>query len=243
MHTRTVLVSALALGLFNSAANAAFHLMQIEEIIGSINGDAAAQAIQLRLRSAGQVFLGSARLRAWDAAGNNPILLLDITSSVTNGNAGDNILLATPKFNQDMAGVTNYASDFVLSNPIPEAYLSGGKVTFEDDSGNVYWSVAFGSYTGTNTGLNSNTSSPSGSFGAPFASALPSAGFQGIRFTGSASASAASNSTDYALTLNPATVRNNQRNSFTVVPEPASLSFLALGAVGLGGMIYARRRR
>jgi len=38
--------------VLSPAGEAAFHVMQIEEIIGGINGDPTAQAIQLRLRAA-----------------------------------------------------------------------------------------------------------------------------------------------------------------------------------------------
>src|SRR5947207_909223 len=59
---------ALALAGFATAnpARAAFHVMQIEQVIGGvINGasaDTSAQAIQLRMRAAGQNFVSAARL-------------------------------------------------------------------------------------------------------------------------------------------------------------------------------------
>jgi hypothetical protein len=37
-------------------------------------------------------------------------------------------------------------------------------------------------------------------------------------------------------------VTNNDGNTFTVVPEPASVSFIVLGAAALGGIILRRRR-
>jgi hypothetical protein len=188
------------------------------------------------MRSGSQTVLSLSRLKAWDAAGLNPVVLLDITTGVTNGNTGDNVLLTTAAFNTAMSGVSGYSSDFTLAQPIPQSYLSGGKVTFEDDGGTIYWAVAFGAYTGTNTG--DVTNDANGNFGAPFASALPISGRQGIRFTGTATALSTTNVADYALTADPATVRNNARTSFTVVPEPASAAL-----VGLGVLFAARRRR
>lgn len=175
-------------------------------------------------------------MRAWDAAGANPVLLLDMVTDSPNGLAGDNVLLTTSAFNTLMAGVPSYATDFTLAQPIPASYLTGGKVTFESNGGTIYWSVAFGAYTGTNTGNTQNDTD--GNFGAPFASALPTNAFQGIRFTGLATAPSTTNVADYALTTDPATVRNNARNTFTVIPEPASAALLGLGVVML-----ARRRR
>ncbi len=241
-HTsmRTTLAGVLTLGLLASSADAAFHLVQIEEIIGGVNGNPLAQAIQLRLRSAGNNAIGPTRLRAWDALGQNPITLFDIPTSVTNGLTGDRVLLTTVAFNTVMAGVPGYSTDFTLTTPIPSSYLSGGKVTFENDAGTlIYWGLAFGSYTGTNLGSGDNDTD----FGAPFATGLPTAAAQGIHFGGAATAPSTTNAADYSLTSNPATVINNARTSFTVVPEPGSLAFVSLGAAALGGLVFARRRR
>src|SRR3981081_1778377 len=63
-------------------ARASFHLMQIEEVIGGVNGDTTAQAIQLRMRASGENFVTGAQLIAVDAAGNNPITVATLTSDV-----------------------------------------------------------------------------------------------------------------------------------------------------------------
>jgi hypothetical protein len=241
MNARSLVLTACTAGILTSTAPAAFHLMQIEEIIGGIAGDPTAQAIQLRMRGGGQNQVQLSRLQAWDANGQNPVLLLDITATVSNSSGGAAILLSTASFDSYMAGVAGYDSDFTLANAIPASYLSGGKVTFEDDGGGVYWSVAFGNYTGTNTGFTDNDSN--GNFGAPFPNALPTSTLRGIRFTGTSSALSTTNAADYAFTPDPATVRNNANQSFVVVPEPASGATLVLGALALGGMVFARRRR
>ncbi len=50
--------------------------MQISQIIGGVNGDTSAQAIELRMRAPGQNFLSNApKLIVVDATGSNPITL------------------------------------------------------------------------------------------------------------------------------------------------------------------------
>ena len=238
MNTRLLATTALALGLATTGAQAGFHVMQIEQIIGGIGGNTTAQAIQLRLRGGGQTLVSNARVRAWDATGANPVLLIDLTTNVANGLTGDNILLASPSFNTIMASVGGYSADFTLTSVIPSSYLSGGKVTYEDDGGTIYWSTAFGAYTGPNLGTTTNDAD--GNFGAP-TSALPTGARQGVIFPGAASAFSTTNFSDYVLSANPAAVRNNGRNSFTVAPEPGSAALLA--ALALGGVTILRRRR
>ncbi len=240
MNARYLFSTALALALASTGAHASFHFMQIEQVIGGINGNTSAQAIQLRLRLGGQTVVSNSRVLARDAAGANPVLLIDLTTNVTNGLAGDNVLLASPSFNTIMTATygAGYGSDFTLTNLIPVTYLNGGKVTFEDDFGTIYWSLAFGAYVGTNTG--STTNDADGNFGLPTLT-LPSTTQQSVRFTGAATALSTTNLADYALSANPATVRNNARNSFAVAPEPGSAALV--GALALGTLAIIRRRR
>lgn len=221
--------------------------MQVEEVIGGVNGNTAAQAIQLRLRTGGQNGVAASSLWAADATGSNRVLVLNIAANVSSGNLGDRVLLSTSTFNTLMGGT--YAPDFTLTTPIPASYLPAGRLTFEDDAGSVaapgtiYWSLAWGGagYTGSHTG--STTNDADGNFGPAFASALPTSSRQGVLFTGAASALSTQNSGDYALSAIPATVTRNDGTAFTVVPEPGTVALVACGALLLGGSVMSRRRR
>jgi hypothetical protein len=196
-----------------------FHLMQIEQVIGGVNGDTTKQAIQLRQRSSFQNLMNFSRVRVFDAAGANPIEVIDMTTDVPNFNAGDRILIASAGF----ASATTPAAvpDFIMTNLIPASYLTAGRLTFEDDGGTIYWSLSWGgaSYTGSNLG--SITNDPNGNFGPPFGGPCPSATAQALLFNGTASAASSTNLADYSLTTGAAVFTNNARNGFTVNAGPA----------------------
>lgn len=211
----------LAFAALTSTASATFHLMQIEQVVASLNGNPAAQAVQLRMRSTGENLVSNAKLWAADATGSNRVLLLDITADVTAFASGSRVLLATSAFTTAVQAATpTFTPDFTLATPIPASYLAAGRITYETNAGTpstagtIYWSLAWGGagYTGSNTGSTLNDSD--GNYGPPFASSLPTSGAQGIRFTGVATALSTSNSADYALSANPATVVRNNGNSF-----------------------------
>jgi len=94
--------------------------MQIEQVIGSVNGDTTAQAIQLRMRATGQNFVSAGKLVVYDAAGLNPITVLNIASNVANGAVGDHVLIASVNFPSHTmpAAVPN----FTMANLIPASY-------------------------------------------------------------------------------------------------------------------------
>ena len=190
-----------------------FHLTQIEQVIGGVNGNTTRQAIQLRMRFAGQNLMNQARVRAWDAAGANPVLIVDMMTDVPNAAAGSRVLIASSGF---LAGLT---PDYVMTNPIPVSYLPAGKITFEDDSGLVYWGFAWGgaAYTGTNTGQPDNDLD--GNFNPPFGTPLPSSNTQAVRFTGAVNALSTNNLADYALTAGAAVFTNNAGTNGTVPVE------------------------
>src|SRR4029453_6137793 len=100
MNTRFAcgLITLLGVLGLQPTAHASFHFMQIEQVIGSVNGDTTVQAIQVRMRSAGQNLVSLGKLVVFDAAGLNPITVLDLTTNVSNGAAGGHVLIARANF-------------------------------------------------------------------------------------------------------------------------------------------------
>ena len=195
-------------------AQAAFHLMQIEQVIGGVHGNTSAQAIQLRLRFAGQNFINGTRLCAFDADGQNPVILVNFTSDVPIGSQGARILVASANFLSSTNPTT--VPNFPMAALIPASYLAAGSLTFETTTGTIYWRLSWGGagYTGSNAGQLDNDGD--GNFGPPFPGPLPTSNAQALRFTGAASAQSTNNAADYTLTAGPAVFRNNAGSSFTV---------------------------
>jgi len=193
--------------------------MQIEQVIGGVDGATNVQAVQLRMRSAGQNLVQQGRLLVRNASGANPVLLIDFTTSVPNGVAGDRVLAATSNFSSH----TNPAltPDFVLTNPIPASYLAAGSLTFEDDFGTILWRLSWGGANYTGSGLGDITNDADGNFNPPFPGPLPSSNGQALLFQNSASAPSTNNAADYALTTGPATFTNNLHSSGTIVSTVA----------------------
>ena len=217
---RTVILCAVGLAAANAAtpASASVHLMQIEKVIGGVNGDTSAQAIQLRLRSSFQSQLQLARLVAWDAAGANPIVVIDMASSVSNSSAGARVLIASAAFAAETDPTAQ--PDFMLTELIPASYLTAGSLTFESDGGTIYWRLSWGgaAYTGSTTGTLTNDAD--GEFAPPVAGPLPSSGTFALEFQGTASSRSTTNVDDYALSAGPAEFTNNSGATFTLAAAP-----------------------
>lgn len=208
----------LLVAMAASPTFASFHEMQIEQVIGGVNGDTSIQAIQLRERVAFQNLLSQGpSLIVRDAAGNNPVTLITFNANVSNAAAGARILVVSPNFVTAYPGVT---PDFVMTNVIPPSYLAAGKLTFEHVSfPPALWSLAWGgaSYTGTNTG--NVTNDADGNFGPAFAGALPSSTAQALQFTGAAGDPSTTNAANYALTAGDAIFTNNTGAGATLPVE------------------------
>lgn len=219
-HGRLAAVVFTALNAGVASAN--HHLMQIQIVVGGVGGDTTAQAIQLRQRFAGQNIMSAGKLVAFDAAGLNPITIIDFTTNVTNSAAGDNILVCTNSF---LTKTTPTAiADFIMT-PIPASYLAAGKLSFQANAGTTWWTLAWGgaSYTG---GLTLDVTNDSNGNAAPaFGVSLPTASNTAIQFNGVASAASTTNAADYSVTAGAAVLRNNARNSFTLkAPCPADIN-------------------
>lgn len=197
------------LALLATPAAASFHLMQIEQSIGGWCGDVSQQAVQLRMRSAGQNLVSGRQLKVHNASGGGAITLITFPSNVSTSSLGSRILIASSAFSS-AHGIT---SDFTLTNLIPASYLKAGRLTFEDGAGNVLWSLAWGgaNYTGSNTGTLDNDAD--GNFGPAFGGFQIWSTSQALRFTGTASAMSTNNAADYALTASSAVFTNNAGTS------------------------------
>ena len=210
---RSIALIVVGLVLAPTSALASFHVMQIERVTAGIGADATAQAIQLRMRANAQNQVQLAKIIAYDAAGANPVTIVDRGSAVPNGCTGSRVLIGTASFSANTN--PNAVVDFAMTNPIPESYLAAGSLTFVHDGGNVYWRFSWGGdgYTGSNAGLTLNDAD--GNFGPPVASGLPVDGSAWV-FQGAATALSTSNLADYALEAQ-APFTNNAGNSFTPV--------------------------
>jgi hypothetical protein len=197
-----------------SPADATFHLMQIEQVVGGVCGQAPQQAIQLRQRSPGQNLVVGTRLVVRDATGANPITLLTFPSNVPGAAAGTRILVASPDFASSHLPVP----DFTMTNVIPASYLRAGKLSFEDSAGGILWAVAWGgaNYTGPNNGTTDNDAD--GNFGPAFAGILPYNTSRALQFQGASNAPSTTNAANYALTPMAATFINNSTAGAQVLP-------------------------
>lgn len=207
-HEILLALGLTVLGWGGIRAEATFHFMQIEQVVSSVDGNVTAQAIQLRMRANAQEQVSRGKLRAWDANGENPVLLIDFDSNVTVINGGSRILAVSSSLLQHTDPMV--APDFVLTNLIPESYLLAGSITFENDEGTLIvcrFSWGGANYTGSNAGALTND--PDGDFGPPFPFALPTEGLQAVRFLRTATDFMDANETDFALTATTAVLTNN----------------------------------
>ena len=192
------------------------HLVQIHKVIGGVNGDTEIQAIQFRMREANQNQFHDSRVWAYDANGENPVLIIDFDRSVPNGNIADTVLVVSSRFGHVTTPTAR--PDFLMTNLIPASYLPAGSLTLEDDAGtNVWWRLSWGgeNYTGPTTGSTAND--PDGEFGPPVRFALPSDRTAGIEFVGPAGAMSSSNIRDYAEAAAPQEFTNNAGETFTII--------------------------
>jgi hypothetical protein len=207
-------LAVLVVLLHAAPAQALFHLMQIEQAIGGVNGDTNKQAIQLRMRSFSQNFISPTRIRVFDAAGLNPVVVVDFTQNVPLGRSGDRILVVSSGF--DAVTEPAASADFIMTNLIPGSYLAAGSMTFEQDDGLILWRLSWGgaAYTGPTSGSDMND--VDGEFGPAYPGPLPSDGTQAVRFQGTATALSTNNAANYSLTTGPAVFTNNDEDAFTV---------------------------
>lgn len=214
-----LIVSVLAVCCFGVApAHAFFHLMQIEKIVGGVEGDVTAQAVQLRLRAALMGDVQNARLVAYDENGANPIIVCDMDAPVPNQQPNKRILICTPSFITKTN--PNAVPDFAMTANIPASYLAAGSLAYESDSGFVQWRVCWGGkdYTGP---FNMNrANAPDGSCAPAFPSGLPFETAQALCFPGLCTDPGTSSAEDYIISTEPAVMTDHEGNDYPIIETP-----------------------
>ena len=206
-------------GLVANTAQADQHLIQIEQVIGGVDDNLTVQAIQLRMRTVNQDLLSQNRIVAWDAAGLNPVVIIDFTTDIAVATDGARVLIASESF----ADFTNptVIPDFIMTSSIPASYLQAGSLTYESDAERIYWRLSWGGdlYTGSTTGpgVGGSQNDVDNEFGPPFPGPLPVVSGQAVLFQGGFADLSTTNEADYALTLGVADFTNNAGVTFTVV--------------------------
>ncbi len=251
------LLAALALP---GSAHAAFHLMEIEQVIGGVNGDTSAQAVQLKMRLAGQQFLsGNAQLVVRDAAGMNPVTLSIFPLPNKASGACRELLLATAEFEfKTNPPLTATKRDYLMTAKIPASYLAAGTLTFEGiGNPTPWWRTSWGgaAYSGPHTavaGASNVANDLNGNTSPAFAGPLPSTTLQALVFNPPCATQSLNNAADYRFTTEGAAAvfRNNALETFTVMAPPevpvfpgsaGLLLVVALGALAGGAAVMRRR--
>jgi hypothetical protein len=155
----------LIIGLAAVPAPASFHLIDVNEVF--TNADGSVQYVELIARDNNQTNLTPTRVTALNKDGSVTNLVFNFTSSFNQLNKNETILIATP----DFESVAGFAPDFVT--PAGSLiFYPDGRVVFRQDSGSIIDAVAYGEYTGDNSG-----------FGDP-AAALPCDGVNSLNRSG-----------------------------------------------------------
>ncbi|MBI5154345.1 hypothetical protein HZA57_03825 [Candidatus Poribacteria bacterium] len=175
---RTILTTAGILILPLSAA-ASFHLIHIEEVY--TNSDGTIQFVELQCDAAGQTQLQNVEVVSQNADGTVTSPVFDFTSAFPALDLNlETVLLAT----SGAQTALGFSADFTIpdgSIPHPD-----GRVIFRSDGSTIWDAVAYGNFTGSNTG-----------FGTP-AAALPTDGDNSLQQV----AATGNNSTSYAVGTN-----------------------------------------
>ena len=227
-------ITLLAVLSVQHVAQASFHEMQIQQVIGAADGDTTAQAIQLRMRAPGQQFVSQGKLVVVDAAGQNPVTILIVPSNVTNGATGDTVLIASANFPSHT--VPTAVPDFTMTNLIPTSYFAAGSLMWQNKTtGEILWRLSWGgaAYTGPTTG--STTNDADGQFGPAFPSPLPSTCSTALLFPGAATALSTNNAADYVTTTGNIVFTNNAHVNFTIMVPLPTVAINAIDASATEG--------
>ncbi len=159
LRTISPLVAAVTILLLAAPAppaRASFHLIEINKILTSHNGDATVQAVELRMQAGGQNLVSGLAIRSYDAAG---VLL------ATHGTFGGSLPLSGAVADRKILCATSgFATTFGITPDLvitPGLPLATGQVSFETVTCFVN-AVAYGAVTLSKNGTTSAPAIPSG---------------------------------------------------------------------------------
>ena len=185
-------------------------LIMVNEVY--TNGDGTKQFVELIALSEGQTNLPPTHVESINADGSDTTMVYDFTTFFGQLGNNETILLATSAVVAELG----FNADRVIPNN--SISLVNGKVVFDEDFGAAIDAVAYGAYTGSNTG-----------FGAP-ALPLPTNGVQSltrIRY----SFVTPNNSTDFVYAVN--SPKRNDGASGSLQGDPLPPVLAPIGAQGV----------
>ena len=176
---RVLMVLAVVAGTAALAlpARASFHLIRISEVFAGTTDHLAADFVELTMISSGQDNVNGSRLAFYDSDGNLTGTD-DIDADLTDGDAGETILIAS----SEAATLFSVTADFTLDTSISGV---GGKVCFEGPAfgpnRDVIDCASWGAFRGSSTG----SGTPLRELGIPLGAAMHRKG-SGASFTDTA---------------------------------------------------------
>jgi hypothetical protein len=190
------LLKILVIGALSASlalpAPVTFHLIDINEVY--TNADGTLQYVELIANQNFQTNLAPVQITSLNADGAKETLVFDFTASFPGLGRNETLLLATQSFES----VAGFPPDFVI--PDGSILLVNGRVIYKQDSGSIIDAVAYGAFTGSNSG-----------FGNP-APALPGDGVNSL--TRVRTSNTKNNATDFASALN--SPKRNDGTSATI---------------------------
>jgi hypothetical protein len=213
LHGALVLAGLLAV----TPAQAQYAHVQIEMVIGSVDGDPAAQAVQLRIGQAGDNALAGMEVVACDATGANPVTICTIPSNVSNGALGARVLLCSNAMLGRLA--PSITPDFMLSAPIPTSYLAAGSLYLDmpGDAMGPLWRLSWGGASYSGSGAVETINDADGDCNPAYPSTIDGVVGRGVQFRFDPATPSTTNANDYASGQGADQVWNNAGDKATII--------------------------
>ena len=213
LHGALVLAGLLAV----TPAYAQYAHVQIEMVIGSVDGDPSLQAVQLRIGEAGDNALAGMTVVASDATGANPVTICTIPSNVGNGALGARVLLCS---NAMLGRLAPFITpDFLLSTPIPTSYLAAGSLTLDmpGDGMGPLWRLSWGGASYSGSGAVELINDSDGECNPAYPNSIDGVVGRGVKFKFDPGTPSTTNANDYASKQGADQVWNNAGDQATII--------------------------